>query len=60
MNETLILDKAHTVHLKAGGEVCNRLARGTRVMAVQARGDWVKINWRNGKKKGWIHLPKGS
>ncbi|UCD12553.1 MAG: hypothetical protein JSU88_05615 [Nitrospinaceae bacterium] len=56
MKENLILERTHRVHLKPGGEICNRLSRGTRVVAVQKNGEWVKVNWRNGKKKGWIHI----
>jgi hypothetical protein len=55
--ESLVLDKSHTVHLKADGEICNRLARGTRVVQVARSGDWIRITWRKGKKKGWILHP---
>lgn len=57
MAEYLNLDKTYTVHLNEKGEVCNRLARGTRVIPVQKKGDWLKITWRKGKKKGWIFYP---
>lgn len=57
MDEYLELDQVTKVHLKAQGEVCNRLPRGTRVVPVQRKGDWIKITWRNGKKKGWIFYP---
>ena len=60
MTETLVLDKSTTVHLTATGEMCNRLVRGTRVVLVSRKGDWVKITWRNGKKKGWIFSPNPS
>ncbi len=60
MGETLELDKTTTVHLTANGEMCNRLVRGTRIVPVRRKGDWVKITWRNGKKKGWIFLPNPS
>ncbi len=60
MAETLELDKTTTVHLTANGEMCNRLARGTRIVQVRRKGDWVKITWRKGKKKGWIFLPDPS
>ncbi|MFQ5483039.1 MAG: hypothetical protein ACE5ER_09795 [Nitrospinaceae bacterium] len=55
--EGFLLERAVTVHLKPGGEVCNRLSRGVRVHPVQRKGDWLKINWRSGKKKGWIFHP---
>ena len=51
MAEYLELDKTTTVHLTANGEMCNRLARGTRIVPVKRKGDWVKISWRKGKKK---------
>ncbi|MBT5377345.1 MAG: hypothetical protein HOL15_11065 [Nitrospinaceae bacterium] len=35
--------------------MCNRLKQGTRVKVIKEKGDWVHINWRGGKKKGWIH-----
>ncbi len=57
MAHYLDLDKTYTVHLNEKGEVCNRLARGTRVVPVQRKGDWIKITWRKGKKKGWIFYP---
>lgn len=60
MAEILELDKATTVHLTAKGEMCNRLARGTRIVLVGRKGDWVKITWRKGKKKGWIFYPNPS
>ena len=52
----LVLEKAVYVHLKARGEVCNRLNKGVRVLIVKYHGDWARITWRNGKKKGWIFL----
>ena len=55
MGKVITLEKTHTVYLKQGGEVCNRLGRGTRVLPVKRNGEWVKVTWRNGKKKGWIH-----
>ena len=57
MTGVLELEKSHTVHLSPQGEMCNRLARGTRVTPVQRKGDWLKITWRKGKKKGWIFSP---
>ena len=60
MAETLELDKTTTVHLTAKGEMCNRLARGTRIVLVGRKGDWIKITWRKGKKKGWIFSPNPS
>ena len=55
MAKIITLEKSHMVFLKVGGEVCNRLSRGTRVWPIQRNGDWIKITWRNGKKRGWIH-----
>lgn len=57
LTDPIILEKNHHVFLKVEGEVCNRLARGTHVHPVQRKGAWIKVTWRNGKKKGWIHLP---
>jgi len=56
MEKIITLEKSCYVYLREGGEICNRLARGTRVWPKKRNGDWVKITWRNGKKKGWIHL----
>ena len=58
--EFLELEKTTSVHLTAQGEMCNRLARGTRVVPVRRKGDWIKILWRKGKKKGWIFFPNTS
>ena len=55
MEKVITLEKSHTVFLKEGGEVCNRLNRGTKVWPVKRNGEWIKITWRHGKKKGWIH-----
>jgi hypothetical protein len=52
------LKKNFTVHLKPDGEICNRLKLGTKVLIVRRKGKWVHINWRSGKKKGWICLPE--
>ncbi len=52
----LLLKRSHTVHLKVSGEICNRLNKGVKVQVVKRHGDWVRITWRNGKKKGWIFL----
>jgi len=52
----LELERTHTVHLKANGGICNRLSQGMRVHVVKRHGDWVRISWRKGKKKGWIFL----
>jgi hypothetical protein len=60
MTDPIELDRTTTVHLTANGEMCNRLARGTRIIPVQRKGDWVKITWRKGKKKGWIFSPNPS
>ncbi|MFQ5450445.1 MAG: hypothetical protein ACE5E9_07420 [Nitrospinaceae bacterium] len=60
MGKVITLAKTHTVHLKQGGEICNRLTRGTRVHPVEHRGQWTKVIWRNGKKKGWIRNPLAS
>ncbi len=55
MEAIITLEKTYYVHLKEKGEVCNRLGRGTRVCLVKKNGEWVKITWRNGKKRGWVH-----
>lgn len=55
MGKVITLQKNHTVHLKEGGEICNRLSRGTKVWPIKENGEWIKVTWRNGKKKGWIH-----
>jgi hypothetical protein len=55
---TVSLKKNHTVHLKPDGEICNRLKLGTKVHIVGRKGDWAHINWRSGKKKGWICFPE--
>ena len=44
------------MHLKPDGEICNRLKAGTKVYLCQIKGEWKKIKWRNGKKKGWVKL----
>ena len=51
-----IFAKSHTVHLKPGGEICNRLKAGTKIYLHQIKGEWKNISWRNGKKKGWVKL----
>ncbi|HAX45687.1 MAG TPA: hypothetical protein DCX78_02515 [Nitrospina sp.] len=56
MDNYLILQKTHHVHLKPDGEVCNRLRAGAKVYPTQTKGKWTRITWRNGKKKGWILL----
>jgi len=56
MDEILVLKSTHYVHLKENGEICNRLARGTRVRPVRRNGEWLRITWRNGRKKGWIRV----
>ncbi len=60
MAKIMELDKTTSVHLTANGEMCNRLARGTRIIPVGRKGDWIKITWRKGKKKGWIFFPNPS
>jgi hypothetical protein len=57
-DKAIVLEKTHYVYVQAEGEVCNRLRRGTAVMPVgqNRNGEWLKITWRNGKKKGWIKL----
>jgi hypothetical protein len=55
---TVSLKKNHTVHLKPDGEICNRLKLGTKVHIVRRKGDWAYINWRSGKKKGWVCFPE--
>jgi len=57
MENDIALPYSCFVHLKAGGEICNRLKMGVRVRPVRKKGDWLKITWRDGKKKGWIRLP---
>ncbi len=57
MEKVITLEKSCIVYLKQGGEVCNRLKSGTRVTPVQRSKGWMKITWRNGKKKGWIQTP---
>ena len=52
----IILKNTHYVHLKINGERCNRLPRGTLVFPVTTKDDWIKITWKNGKKKGWINI----
>jgi hypothetical protein len=52
------LTKNYTVYLKPDGEICNRLKLGTKVQIVRRKGDWARINWRSGKKKGWIYFPE--
>ena len=52
----IFLKKSCTVHLKPDGEMCNRLKAGTKIYLRQNKGEWTKISWRNGKKKGWIKL----
>ncbi len=39
--EFLELEKTTSVHLTAQGEMCNHLARGTRVVPVRRKGEWV-------------------
>lgn len=56
MEKGIILKKTYYVYLKEHGEKCNRLACGTLVFPVTQKGEWMKIVWRNGKKKGWIQL----
>lgn len=51
-----ILPSSCYVHLKIDGEVCNRLKMGVKVHPIQKKGDWLKITWRSGKKKGWIKI----
>ena len=54
MEDKIILEKTYYVHLKENGETCNRLPAGSNVYIVKRKGNWLKISWRNGKKKGWI------
>ena len=56
MGKHITLAASCYVHLTAGGEICNRLKMGVRVLPVQEKGDWLKITWRGGKKKGWVRL----
>jgi hypothetical protein len=57
MEDKIILEKTYYVHLKENGEVCNRLPAGTQVHSIKRKGDWLRITWRSGKKKGWIQRP---
>lgn len=52
----IILKKTQYVYLKINGEKCNRLTSGTLVFPVRRKDEWIKITWKNGKKKGWINL----
>jgi hypothetical protein len=54
MEKVITLEKSCFVYLKEGGEICNRLGRGTRVYPIKEKGEWIKVTWRNGRKKGWI------
>lgn len=57
----IVLQSSCYVYNKANGEICNRLKKGFKVNPVAKKGDWLKITWRGGKKKGWIALgEKGS
>ena len=56
MVSIVTLEKARSAHLKENGEICNRLKKGTRVEVIARKGSWVRVTWRNGKKKGWIQL----
>jgi hypothetical protein len=56
MDDFIFLQKSHTVHLKPGGETCNRLNAGTKIYLRQIKGEWTNISWRNGKKVGWVKL----
>lgn len=58
MSKVIHLEKSHTVHLKPGGEICNRLQLGTKINILKQKDDWAYINWRSGKKKGWILLER--
>jgi len=58
MDTHRVLENSCFVYLKEEGEICNRLRRGIRVQLIRQKGDWFQVTWRNGKKKGWIHLPK--
>ncbi|MGV7221183.1 MAG: hypothetical protein ACQ9MH_06645 [Nitrospinales bacterium] len=56
LEKDFVLPFSCYVYLKADGEVCNRLKMGVKVIPVQKKGDWFKITWRSGKKKGWIKI----
>jgi len=60
METSLVLEKSHSIFLKPQGECCNRLPAGSRVQILKRKGEWLRITWRNGKKKGWIHLAEPS
>ena len=53
--DILTFNNMEYIYLKPKGEICNRLPAGSRVKILQRKGDWVKITWRGGKKKGWIN-----
>tara|TARA_Y100001960_G_scaffold888_1_gene895 strand:+ start:348 stop:533 length:186 start_codon:yes stop_codon:yes gene_type:complete len=58
MAQVISLNKCLTVHLKPNGEICNRLKIGAKVFFIKKKDDWIFINWRGGKKKGWVFLPE--
>lgn len=58
--EYLELGKATPVHLTANGEMCNRLARGTRIIRSEEKGIGLKFPGERAKKKGWIFFPNPS
>jgi len=58
MASQIVLQSSRYVYNKANGEICNRLKKGFKVNPVAQKGDWLKITWRGGKKKGWIDLGK--
>ena len=60
ISSVFVLHSSEISTSAAKGEMCNRLARGTRIVPVGRKGDWVKITWRKGKKKGWIFYPNPS
>ena len=57
MEDKIVLEKTYYVHLKENGEICNRLPAGSHIHIIKRKGDWLRITWRNGKKKGWIQRP---
>ena len=56
MENFFTLDSNSYVYLKPKGEICNQLPAGTQVKVIMRKGGWMKINWRKGKKQGWIKM----
>ena len=54
-NDFIFLQKSHTIHLKPGGAICNRLKAGTKIYLRQIKGEWTNSRGIKGKK-GWVKL----